>query len=214
MTLEKVKDSMEKDYFKYYKPNFLIYLIVGVFAIIYIVKEKYLLSISVLSILSFFIIIITKYLWNKNPFKFLFWIDDFSGRYEGNLIYSYVDEKGASHSGELKHVKIISQSGSKITVYSFSIKPDGTKSSLSVNKGMFVEKTDDEKHFRLIYTYLNDGSLEQGFPPHYGTEIIKVLNKNGVKTLEGEYYTNRHPYQTRGSFKDMVWKSNDNEHEF
>ena len=40
---------MEKDYFKYYKPNFLIYLIVGVFAIIYFVKEKYLLSISVLN---------------------------------------------------------------------------------------------------------------------------------------------------------------------
>lgn len=205
---------MEKDYFKYYKPSFLPALIIGLFIIVYLAKEKFLLSISILSIVTILIGFITEYLWKYPPFKFLFWVDDFTGRYEGKLIYKYRDETGELKTGELKHVKTISQTGCKVTVSSFTIKPDGTKSSLSVNKGMYIEKTEDDKHFRLIYSYLNEGSGEQDFPLHYGTEVVKFIKKGKQKVLEGYYYTNRQPFQTRGEFEDLKWVSNNNEHEF
>ena len=112
----------------------------------------------------------------------------------------------------MKHIKLINQNGSRITVSSFTIKADGTKSSLSVNKGMYVEKTEDEQHFRLIYNYLNKGSTEQGFQPHYGTDNIKFIKKEDEKFLIGNYYTNRDP-QTMGEI-ELKWVSNDLNHEF
>ena len=50
---------------------------------------------------------------------------------------------------------------------------------------MFVEKTEDEKHYRLIYNYWNEGSIEQGFSPHYGTEVLKFMRKDSGKFLSG-----------------------------
>jgi len=80
---------------------------------------------------------------------------------------------------------------------------------------MFVRKTNDEKHFELIYTYLNNGSTEQNFPPHYGTETIKIIidDDNSIKKLSGGYFTNREP-QTKGSFKEMKWTNNNLNHNF
>ncbi|OIQ22186.1 MAG: hypothetical protein BM557_02080 [Flavobacterium sp. MedPE-SWcel] len=206
---------MEKDYFKYYKPSYLIVLIIAFFVVVYLAKEYWVLSVSILSLVSFLILIVTEYLWRYPPFKYLFWIDDFSGRYEGKIVYQYKDNKGNTKTGKLDHVKIISQKGSKISVSSFTKKTDGVSaSSLSVNKGMYVEKTDDDKHYNLIYNYLNDGSKDQGFPPHYGTEIIKFIKKGNTKILSGGYYTDRTPFQTRGNFEDLKWVSNDLEHEF
>lgn len=205
---------MEKDYFKYYKPNLLIYLIIGLFVLIYIINKNWALSVPIMGLVVAIIIFITQRFWKYRPFKWLFWIEDFSGRYEGKLIYHYLDENGNPVSGELNHVKIICQTGSKITIHSFTIKSNGEKSSCSVNKGMYVEKTEDEQHFRLIYNYLNEGDIKQGFSPHYGTEVIKIINKGKDKIIEGFYYTNRIPYQTKGEFKDMKWISNNINHEF
>ncbi|NQY30396.1 MAG: hypothetical protein HRT69_13095 [Flavobacteriaceae bacterium] len=205
---------MEKDYFKYYKPNFLIGFIIAAFVIVYLAKEYFVLSISIFGVITLLIGLITKYFWKSPIFKWLFWVDDFSGRYEGKLIYQYVDELGKLQTGERDHIKIINQTGSKITVSSFTKKSDGSKSSLSHNKGMFVEKTQDEKHYNLIYSYLNDGSKEQGFSPHYGTEVIKFIRRGSEKSLSGSYYTDRIPHQTKGVYKDLKWVSKNDEHEF
>src|SRR5690606_31639097 len=118
---------------------------------------------------------ITNYLWKYKPFSWLFWIEDFSGRYEGRLIYQFLDENGDLQTGQLEHIKIISQTGSTINITSFTKKADGSMSSPSSNKGMYIERTQDGQHFNLIYNYLNEGSTEQGFPPHYGTEVIKFI---------------------------------------
>ncbi|MCH2488569.1 MAG: hypothetical protein MK211_00340 [Flavobacteriales bacterium] len=205
---------MEKDYLKYYHPQFLMGLVIVSFALIYVAKQSLGLSISVFGILTLLITLITKYLWRYKPFKWLFWVEDFSGRYEGKLIYQYKDDKGKIQTGELEHIKIVSQSGSNIHVSSFTKKPDGSLSSPSVNKGMYVETTQDGQHFNLIYNYLNEGSTEQGFPPHYGTEVIKFIKDGKEKRLSGRYYTNRSPYQTNGEFKDLKWISNNKKHEF
>jgi hypothetical protein len=205
---------MKNDYLKYYKSNVLIFLVVFLFITIAAARDHWKLSISVFSLVTTVLILITTYLWKYKMFTWLFWVDDFSGRYEGKIIYQYKDELGKTKTGELKHVKLINQTGSRITVSSFTIRQDGTKSSLSVNKGMHVEKTDDEQHYRLIYNYLNEGSKEQGFPPHYGTEVIKFIKNKSDKTLSGGYYTEREPFQTKGVFSELKWVNNNLNHEF
>ncbi len=205
---------MEKDFFKYYKPNFLIGLVIVLFAVIFSAKQYFLLSISIFGIVTLLISLTTKYLWKYKPFCWLFWTDDFSGRYEGYLKYQYQDENGAIKTGELYHIKIISQSGSLINVSSFTKKPDGTFSSPSINKGMFVDTTQDGQHYNLIYNYHNDGSTILGHPPHYGTEIVKFIKNGKDKKLSGCYFTNRMPFQTKGEFIDLKWVSNNKKHEF
>lgn len=205
---------MEKDYLKYYHPQFLILMVVGGFLLIYFTKESFGLSFSVFGMLTLFIVIITKHLWKYRPFSWLFWIEDFSGRYEGKLIYQFIDASGDLKKGELEHIKIISQTGSSIHITSITKKADGSRSSPSINKGMYVEQTTDGQHFNLIYNYLNDGSTEQGFPPHYGTEVVKFIKNGNEKKLSGRYFTNRSPYQTKGEFKDLKWVSNNKNHDF
>lgn len=205
---------MKHDYLKYYKSSTLIFLIGILLFVIFSAKEYWQLSISIFSIVSIIMVFFTSYLWKYKPFIWLFNVDDFSGRYEGKLIYQYLDESGQSKTGELIHVKLINQNGSRITISSFTIKADGTKSSLSVNKGMYVEKTEDEQHYRLIYNYQNKGSTEQGFPPHYGTDVIKFIKNGENKILSGGYYTGRQPFQTRGEYSELKWVSNNLNHEF
>ena len=120
---------MKQDFLKYYKSSVLIFLIGILLFIVITAKNFWSLSISVFSIVSTLLILITTYLWKYKPFIWLYWVDDFSGRYEGVLSFQYRDESGETKTGELKHVKLINQSGSRITVSSFTIKKDGTKSS-------------------------------------------------------------------------------------
>lgn len=205
---------MKNDFLKYYKSPILPILIGVILFIVVTAKESWGLSISVFGVVSMLLILITTYLWKYKPFIWLFNIDNFSGRYVGTLKYQYIDGLGNKKFGELKHIKLINQNGSRITISSFTIKADGTKSSLSVNKGMYVEKTEDEHHYRLIYNYINEGSTEQGFSPHYGTEVIKFINNGKNKTLSGCYYTGREPFQTKGEFSELKWVSNNLNHEF
>lgn len=205
---------MERDYLKYYHPKVLIGLVIFGFVIIYLTNKSLGLSISVFGFLTILITIITKFLWKYKPFKWLFWIDNFSGRYEGKLVYQYYDENGEIQNGELDHVKIVTQSGSHINISSFTKRPDGSLSSPSINKGMYVERTPDGQHFNLIYNYLNEGSTEQSFPPHYGTEVVKFIKNGTSKRLSGRYFTNRTPFQTKGEFKDLKWVSNNKNHDY
>jgi len=205
---------MKHDYLKYYHSKVLIFLIAALLLIVLAAKYYWGVAISIFGAVSLMLIIIATYLWRYKPFIWLFWVDDFSGRYEGVLKYKYTDEGGNIKTGELLHVKLINQNGNRITVSSFTVKPDGEKSSLSVSKGMFVEKTTDGQHYQLIYNYLNDGSSDQGFPPHYGTEVIKFIKTKDKKVLSGRYYTEREPFQTKGEFSELKWVSNDLSHEF
>jgi len=205
---------MKNDYLKYYKPKVLIGIVFLISLALYYVRDNFSITFSVLGIITLIIITITEKLWNKKIFKHLFWIDDFSGRYEGTLIYQYIDEVGEMKTGELEHIKIIKQTGSQIDITSITKKDDGSLSSPSTNKGMYIEPTPDDQHFILIYSYLNDGCLEQEFPPHYGTEVIKFINNGKGKLLSGEYNSDRRPIQTRGKFKNLKWVSNNTNHDY
>lgn len=205
---------MKHDYLKYYDSKMSIYLICILLIAVYLAKNYWHLSISLFGVVTVLLFFISTHLWKYKPFSLLFWIDDFSGRYEGILSYQFRDESGDIQKGELKHVKVISQNGHRISVSSFTIKPDGEKSSTSVNLGMHIEKTEDQRHYKLMYNYLNEGNQDQGLPPHYGTEIVKFLKHGNEKVLSGKYYTNREPYQTKGEFSELKWVSNDLNHDF
>lgn len=181
---------------------------------IYLAKVKWGLSITIAGSIGTLLLLTSTYLWKYKPFKWMFWVDDFSGRYEGLLKFQYLDAENNKQTGELKQIKIINQTGTRITITTFTIKSDGLKSSLSVNKGMYVEKTEDEQHYRLIYNYWNDGSIEQGFSPHYGTEVLKFMRKDTEKFLSGYYYTGREPYQTKGELIEFKYINNNLNHEF
>lgn len=201
-------------YFNYYKSNVLVGLISLLTIAIYLAKTKWELSISITGSVSILLMLTSTHLWKYKPFKWMFWVDDFSGRYEGIVKYQFVDVDNNKQTGKLKQIKIINQTGTRITIYSFNIRLDGSKSSLSVNKGIYVEKTEDEQHYRLIFNYLNDGSTEQGFSPHYGTEVLKFMRSGSDKFLSGHYYTGREPYQTKGELVEFKLVSNNLNHEF
>ena len=205
---------MENSYLKYYKPQVLIGLVIYLVLTIIWAKDNLGLSLSASSVVSLVLVLNEKYLWKYKLFSWMFWTDNFTGRYEGELEYNYRDATCNVLTGKLKHVKIISQTGGSICIHSFTIRADGTKSSLSVNKGMHVEKTADGKHYDLIYNYLNDGNPILGLNTHYGTDIIKFIKNGNSKKLSGRYYTDRLPNQTRGEYIDLKWVSDNLEHEF
>jgi hypothetical protein len=175
---------MKNDYLMYFKPSVLIGLVVSFTIGVIYININFEISIYVFAFITFVLTTISTKLWNKKCIKWMFWIDDISGCYEGILRYKYIDND-EEKTGELKHVKIINQNGYKISISSFTYKVDGSPSSQSESIGVYVKKTADEKHFQLVYNYLNNGSTEQGFPPYLGTEVVKVINANGVKILSG-----------------------------
>lgn len=203
---------MNNGFFKYYKSGVLITLIAFLAITIFLAKDYWRISISIISVISAFLIIIDKYLWKTKLFSWMFWVENFSGRYEGELEYEYRDENCVLQKDLLKHVKIIHQSGSKISIFSFTIKKDGSPSSLSENKGMYVERMNGDKHYQFIYTYLNDGNTE--LTTHYGTEIIKFIRKGKIKALTGRYFTERLPFTTKGVFINLNWVGDNQEHIF
>ncbi len=204
---------MKNNFFNYFRSSILVSLIVIFGIALYVAKTHWQLSIAISGSVSMLLVLISNYLWKIKPFKWLFWIDDFSGRYEGILKYSYVDENGNLQTGERKHIKIINQNGSRISIASFTLKKDGGRSSPSYSRGLFVEQTEDEHHFRIIYHYLNEGNHQLGFHPHFGTDVLKLIKQGNEKVLSGGYYTDRKP-QTRGEYHNLKWVSNDLNHEF
>jgi hypothetical protein len=142
----------------------------------------------------------------------MFWTDNFSGTYKGKLYYEYVDKDCVLQKGSLDHVKIIHQRGSKIKIYSFSIKADGSRSSNSEDIGLDIKRIEGGNQYELIYSYRNDGSTDLN--PHYGTEIVKFIKDGNKRILSGRYFTERLPYQTKGTFENLVWESDKENHSF
>jgi len=205
---------MSNGYLRYYKPSVLIGLLAFLGIAIYFAKDYLHLSVSIVSIISLILLAIDFWLWKTLLFSWMFWVDDFSGRYEGFLEYEYRDEYCNVKKGKLSHVKIIHQSGSKITIFSFTKYDDKKASSLSENIGMYVEKMNGEKHYQLTYTYLNNGNGDLKYPHHSGTDVIKFIRKGKEKQLSGRYYTERVPFSTRGKYLELNWVSNDQTHDF
>ncbi len=204
---------MKNDYLKYFKPNVLVALIVFTTTGLISIKIHWGIPLATVAINMAIVKVISTRLWSKKWINWMFWVDDLSGRYEGTIEYQYMAD-GISNSGSRKHIKIVAQNGFELKVTSFTLAEDGSKSSPSTNIGMHVQKTQDDKHFELIYSYLNSGNTLKGFQPHYGTDYLKIItDQNGELRLSGNYFTDRDP-QTRGVYIDMKKVSNNMFHEF
>jgi len=195
---------MEKFNLRYLKPSAFIF-ICAILALALFAANKYIkfhwgISVSTFAVIGGMFGVINNYLWNVIPFRWMYWVPNFSGRYEGTLLFEFRNEKGETVRDTLEHVKVIIQNGSDIVINSWTKKKDGTTTSKSISIEASIMKEKDGT-YSLIYNYLNDGSFELGFCPHYGTEVLKLIENGEGKYLIGKYYTERIPFQTRGKIE-------------
>jgi hypothetical protein len=202
-------NKMQNLNFRYVKAQALIVVIAifaaALFAVNNYVSSHWGISFSVFAALGFLFGLINTYLWNVKPCSWMYDVPDFTGRYEGKLKYEYRNEKCELISDSLGHVKIIKQNGSCIVVSSFTFKSNGELSSASTSLEASIVKERDGT-FSLIYNYLNEGNSELGFSPHYGTEVLKLIDSDDGKYLTGRYYTERLPFGTKGKI-DLTYKN-------
>lgn len=195
---------MEKFNLRYFKPTSLI-ILVGVLVLLLYLANQYIsehwgVSLAVFGSIIGAIKFIDAKLWNIWPFKFLYSVPDFTGRYEGFLESEYRNGKCEKVTKKLEHTKVIVQNGSDIVINSWTKKEDGNWSSKSESINASIEKNRDGT-FYLLYNYLNDGSSEQDLSRHYGTEKLKLIKNGDGKHLVGDYYTERMPFLTKGKIK-------------
>lgn len=186
---------------RYFKPSSFILLCailtLGLFFANNYIKNHWGVSASVFGILTLIFTLINRYLWNKKPFIWLYYISDFSGKYEGFITYEYKNENCEKITGQLEHTKEIIQNGSDVIINSLTKDKDSKISSRSTSLEASIVKMKDGS-FSIIYNYRNEGNSELGFSPYYGTEVLRVLETENKKHLVGSYYTERLPYQTKG----------------
>lgn len=205
---------MSNNPFRFYKPSLLPIFLLLIGGILLLGIKQWHLPLSVFMVLSFLLWLIDKFLWDKIPFNYLFWIPDFRGRYQGKLAYEYKNDYGQNEEGQLNHIKVIDQTGSNLAIHSFTTDKNGKPSSQSTSNNVFVKRLDSNT-FQITYTYENKGGENgQELPPHNGTEIVKVIKKGEEIMLSGKYYTDRHPYQSRGRFLDLKLINKELHHEF
>ncbi|MEA3426555.1 MAG: hypothetical protein U9R46_09935 [Bacteroidota bacterium] len=193
---------------RYYK-QFVVIPIVGIATLAtsfvsHFVHNHWGIALSAFALAGGLFAVIDLWLWCVWPIKYLYQMKDFRGHYEGTLVFERRDERGELIKGSMRHEKILTQTGSGVAIRSKTFKEDGSLSSESLSNVESIE-IDKDGTFKLIFTYLNNGSVNNGFPPHYGTEVMIFSDKDEVKRLTGIYYTNRLPMQTRGEI-DVVLK--------
>lgn len=206
---------MDKFNLRYLKPGAFIF-ICAVLALALFAANKYIqnhwgISVSVFALIGGIFGIVNSYLWNVKPFSWMYSVPDFSGRYEGTLLYEFRDEKCETISDKIEHIKVIVQNGSDIVINSWTKKKDGSISSKSTSIEATIVKEKDGT-FSLLYNYLNEGNFELNFCPHYGTEVLKLVENGEGKHLVGKYYTERMPFQTKGKI-DLKFTSKQLYHE-
>ena len=201
---------MDRFNLRYFKTNALIYLI-GVLVLLLFLANQFIsnhwgISFAVFASVIGFVKFIDKKFWNKLPFKFLYAVPDFSGRYVGTLESEYRDDNCEKITKKMEHIKVIVQNGSNVVINSWTKKEDGNMSSKSRSINAIIIKEADAS-YSLLYNYLNEGNNDPDLHPHYGTEKIHLVENGDGKHLVGKYYTERKPFQTKGRI-EMKYENN------
>lgn len=134
--------------------------------------------------------------WNKPILRTLgiATVPDLRGRWEGTL-----DREGDHSRG---FVVEITQSATRLNVTTMSDK----SSSHSINAELLYDQV--PTNVVLLYTFdCSTTNQIHGIDTghFYGTTILRLNVNQGVRTLQGFYYTNRKPKQTAGVLK-VTWK--------
>jgi hypothetical protein len=205
---------MEKFTLRYLRPSAFIFisamLVLALFAANKYFQNHWGISVSILGFIGGIFAIANRYLWNVRPFSWMYSVPDFSGRYQGTLLYEFRNDKNEIVSDILEHIKIIVQNGSDVVISSWTKSKDRTISSKSTSIEASIVRDKDGTH-SLIYNYLNEGNFELNFHPHYGTEVLKLVENGKEKQLVGKYYTERMPFQTKGKI-DLKYVSKNLSH--
>ena len=194
---------MAKDYFKYYKSEYIIPFILisgailGFLSSILIhfaidqVNLSYYQFPSTTVLIGLLIVLIDRFLWKFKPFKWLFLIDDISGRYKGEIIFNHYQDNARDTREFFLEIE---QSGSEIKLTTY-FKNSLESTSKSVSRSINITK-DNFGNISIFMNYLNSGNPVLGIPEHHGTNILHVNNTK----LDGSYYTDKEP-QTKGLMK-------------
>lgn len=205
---------MELNLFKFYRPGILVSFIL-VFGSIFNELIKFIGNLLIqnfdLSIYQFpttsfliggLIVLISKYFWCIWPFKFMFWVPEIQGRYEGQIFYVHPVTK----ISESKNCVVeINQNGMLLKVNCFFIDVANDQKSPSRSIVETIIKESDGS-FKIVFTYTNEG-IPSLFQEHSGTNILRFIKNEHGQFLKGIYYTNREP-QTKGKMEvKLVSKS-------
>lgn len=144
---------------------------------------------STISLLTIVLILIDNYLWKYNFFSFLVDLPDLNGRYEGELISTFIDPS-TNQKIKKKCVLEINQNASKIKINSFYgdiFSLQETSNSVSVSEEIIKL---ENNFFEIFYIFTNNAaSLQEELNNHIGTCKLKYFKDK--KSLEGEYYNDR-----------------------
>jgi hypothetical protein len=159
---------------------------------------KYNIAISFISIGSAMFALLNFVLWHWPFIISMYEFPDMRGNYEGTLQYCYRDDNNVSQSGTMRVMREVDQSGYGVFFRTTFYKEDGTVSSVSTAHEVDI-LVEDKNTVQLTFTYKNEGDPTQNFAPHHGTEVLRYNKKAG--TIIGHYYTNRIPFQTKGTIE-------------
>jgi hypothetical protein len=191
--------------FKYYKTEFLIIFIVGLYIpcsflsdwlesffkawtmVDGIIKMSH--SFSTLTLMSIGFIFVNEVGWKLRAFKWLVNIPNMNGRYKGRLISTYIDPR-TGHPVTKECVIEIKQNASKIHLSSYFSDEGATAPSSSSHSVSEQLVREESGFFKLYYIYVNDtGFLDGEVRNHTGTSYF--LYYPDIKTLKGDYYNQR-----------------------
>jgi hypothetical protein len=175
-------------------------LLIGVLAhaVADFINFKYGIAVSFIAVGTAVFAALNLALWHCPIIRYMYEFPDMRGTYEGSLQFSYRDENNVSQSGTMRVMREVDQSGYGVFFRTTFYKEDGTISSVSTTHEVEI-LVEDKNTVQLTFTYKNEGDPTQNFAPHHGTEVLRYNKKAG--TIIGHYYTNRIPFQTKGTIE-------------
>lgn len=182
--------------FKYYRPGVLI-TVVFLVATLLVPAKSWMMDhwgvyLAVPTAILALLFLIDQWLWRVPIVRMMVMtVPDMRGTYTG--IIQFENEEGKP--GTLDCEITIRQTGSDVWVESRFLKDDGSLSSPSDSNTAEIVKKDKDT-YKLIFTYLNEGS--DHLSTHRGTNDLDFRVIGKVKSLSGRYYTNR---RTKGSLE-------------
>jgi hypothetical protein len=203
--------TIQKNYFVYYKTQAIIGLIIGTSFFVFVLRKNDFIAPIIALILILFLEIVDTTLWRYAPFSFMFTVEDFSGVYKGKKVDEFTKRINNSENETSIGSKVykdtydftmkIYQTGSKISIHSFSYKRDKDKIHESKSDRIIITKLENNEDYDFIYHFKDVGIPKNG--RYSGTVNLNVQRtENDEFVMDGAFYTNRNP-QTRGSFIEL-----------
>lgn len=144
---------------------------------------------STVSILILTLTLINNVLWKYKIFKWLVNIPDINGRYEGELISSFIDPL-TNLPTKKKCVIEITQNASECKINSYY--GDWNTNTQTSDAASVLEEIIKKSNgiFEVFYVFSNTANaLQNNLHNHIGTCNLKYFKD--IKTLDGEYYNQR-----------------------